>query len=77
MPSDNIRHIKVKFDMSTLNSVTQVACVALDCIHNTARRCAARDMGHCDYKHITIADGGRCACYETTPSEPMSYGDPS
>ena len=56
--------IKVGFDLSAINNMVQVCCMACGCKHNTINRSHGTSIARCDYKHIQVSESGQCQGYD-------------
>jgi len=56
--------MKVTFDISAMNKLTQLYCMACECRHNTINRSHGTSICACGYKHLQINEGGTCKAYE-------------
>jgi len=62
-------NMKITVDVSGLNILCQVRCMAIDCAHNTAQRSHGTSFGCCDFKHICMNSCGSCGEYTPTGNE--------
>lgn len=57
--------IKIGLDTSSIDALAKLNCFAMGCKHNTAQRSNGDDGGHCDYKHVSLDNHGKCTMYES------------
>jgi hypothetical protein len=60
--------IKVELDTSAIDALAKLSCYA-GCKNNTSQRSGGGSSGHCDYKHVSIGDGGQCTMFVAVKSE--------
>ena len=61
--------IKIGFDLSQIDRLASVVCLATTCRHNTLNRSHGVSGYGCDYKHVCLSETGRCRAYEVEASK--------